>query len=373
MRIVPALLLASLAVGGGAALAGGGSQTKTDPCALATLEEVSEALDEEVGPGQNDGIGDCQYQGASGYSSEIQISVDENPGRAGFFDSQAAAGTMQRVDDIGDGALAFDSPAGFTQLLVLKGDVLLSVTLSSPRVKDRLEAASELARAAVDRLGTDAAMAKTPGLEALVGDWYADAGDTARGTTDRRLWSIEDSGHWRMTSAPEHSGFLAAQGGRWQVQSPQETFGGKYEIEDADHFSTTGDLEAEFERIPDGAMPEDVDPVLLGIWSNVGLTGNAPQGPLEAGLVGYWQAKGEKDGGPVVYVWRIGDGGYAVLTVVSTLEGELEADNGSLSVSPDEGDRFAASYKLLTRDIFETTDESGSIRWQRRGTGIIPD
>lgn len=101
---LPAALLFAAAP----ALAGGGSQTRTDPCALATVDEVADALQDQVGPGQNDGIGDCQYRGASGYQSQVQISVDENPGRAGFFDAQAAQVNMQPVEGIGDGALAFD-------------------------------------------------------------------------------------------------------------------------------------------------------------------------------------------------------------------------------------------------------------------------
>lgn len=372
MRLgLPAALLLALAAA--PAVAGGGSQTKTDPCALATLEEVADALEEDVGPGMNDGIGDCQYQGASGYSAQLQIGVDENEGRAGFFDSQAAAGMMKPIDDVGDGALYFDSPAGFTQLLVLKGDILMSITLSSGRVKDPLAAATELARAAVERLGTEASLAKIPGLEALVGRWYGNAGAPSSATTDRRSWEIDEDGRWRMTSAPELSGYLAAQDGVFRVESPRESWGGRYEIEDQDHISTSGDLAAEFTRIPDGAMPEGVDPALLGIWSGIGLTGNAPIGPIEATLVGYWQAKAEQDGAPVTYIWRINDQGYAVLTVVSTLEGELTAEGGVLEVSPDEGDGFTASYKVLSPDAFETSDETGSIRWGRRGTGIIPD
>jgi hypothetical protein len=377
MRTLAALFLASFALGFGApatpALAGGGNQTKTDPCALATLEEVADALEEEAGPGQNDGIGDCQYFGESGYSSQLQVSIDENAGRADFFASQAAAGMMKPLDDIGDAALFFDSPAGFTQVLVLKDEILMSITLSSPRVKDRLAAASELARAAAERLGTEASLARIPGLEALVGRWLADAGDPSSGSTDRRSWEIESSGRWRMTSAPELSGYLATDGDRWQVVSPRESWGGRYEIADEDHFSTSGDLEAEFARIPAGEMPGGVDPALLGIWSAVGLTGNAPRGPLDPALIGYWQATVEVNGTPVTYVWRINDEGYAVLTIVSTLAGELSAADGLLELSPDDGERFTASYKLLSPDHFETTDEAGSIRWGRRGSGIVPD
>lgn len=364
---VPALALAS------PALAGGGSQTRTDPCALATLEEIAAALGEEVGPGQNNGIGDCQYQGASGYSAQLQVGVDENAGRADFMASQEAAGMMKPLEDIGDRALYFDSPAGFTQVMVLKGEILMSITLSSPRVKDRVEAASELARAAVERLGTKASLAKIPGLEALVGRWYADAGAPSSATTDRRNWEIDEDGRWRMTSAPEISGFLAAKDGVFRVESPRESWGGDYEIEDQDHFSTSGDLEAEFTRIPDGAMPKGIDPSLLGIWSGIGLTGNAPIGPIEAVLVGYWEAAGEQDGLPVTYIWRINDQGYAILTIVSTMEGELTAEEGVLEVAPDEGDSFTATYKVLSPDAFETSDETGPIRWGRRGTGIVPD
>lgn len=352
--------------------AGGGFGTKTDPCALVTPDEVAEALGEPAGPAQNDTIGGCSFMGASsGWESQAAIGVDENPGRADFFAMQAGQPNMLPVEDVGDRAFAFDSPGGFTQVTVLKDETLLTVTVSSSRVKDRLGAATELARVAAERLGTEAALAKAPGLETMAGEWYSDAGDPSSGGTDIRVWVIEADGSWRMTSAPEHSGYLAAENDAWVMASPQEQLSGSYEIEDADHFSTAGDVEADWSRIPEGEMPKGVDPLFLGIWNRISLTGNAPTGPLEPGLVGYWQATGNEDIEETL-VWRISDGGLAFLTVVSTIRGELSVEDGQFELEPEDGETFEGTYQMRGPDILETTDALGTIRWQRRGTGIAP-
>lgn len=350
------------------ALAGGGAGQKNDPCLLVTPEEIGQALQDKVGPGQNSGVGDCSYRGASGYDSQATIQVDENPGRREFFASQAARGNVQRLD-IADGAFAFDSPAGFTAVTVLKGETLVTVTLSRPSLKQRAEATAALARQAAERLGTDAAAHREPGLEALVGEWYTDAGDPNRGTREVRRWVIEKDGGWTMTMAPEHAGMIVAQDGQWLVDSPQERFSGNYRPDGNNGLITQGDVAAEWKRVPDGARPEGVDSVFLGIWSQIPLGGMA-HGPVDPAMVGLWRAESDGDGAHTIMVWRIPPDGYAVLTLIVTVKGDLEADEGALEVSPDHGDSFKASYKFQGVDAFTTTDESGSFRWQRKGTGL---
>lgn len=352
------------------ALAGGGSNTKTDPCALVTADEVAAALQDRVGPGENDGIGDCNFRGASGYDSAAAIAVDENPGRRDFFESQAARGNVTRLDGIAEGAFAFDSPAGFTQVTLLKGETLATVTLSSPRLANRLEAAAALARAAAARLGTEAALAKEPGLEALVGEWFADAGDPARGTREVRRWVIEPDGRWTMTAAPEYGGMLVAENGRWLMDSPQESFSGSYDIGGADGFSTSGNVSADWSRVPDSRLPDGVDSAFLGIWSQIPLGGMA-RGPLDPALTGLWQARLDGDR-PSILVWRISEDGYAVLTEITTFEGRLTASAGKLEIEPAGSDAFEATYKVQSRDSFTTSDNAGSLQWQRRGTGLAP-
>ena len=88
--------------------ASGGAGTRTDPCALVTPDEIADALGEPPGPPQNDGIGGCNYMGSkSGWETQAAISVDENPGRADFFDAQASQGNRLTIDDLGDRAFAF--------------------------------------------------------------------------------------------------------------------------------------------------------------------------------------------------------------------------------------------------------------------------
>jgi hypothetical protein len=350
------------------ALAGGGANQKTDPCLLVTPQEIGEALQDQVGPGQNSGAGDCNYRGASGYDSQVSIAVDENPGRPEFFASQAARDNIQRFD-IADGAFAFDSPAGFTAVTVLKGETLVTITLSRPNLKRRLDATVALAEQAAVRLGTGAALHRESGLEALVGEWYTDAGDPNRGNREVRRWVIEKDGHWAMTMAPEHAGMIAAQGGHWEVDSPQEHFAGSYKANGKNRLTTEGDVAAEWIRIPDGARPEGVDSVFLGIWSQIPLGGMA-HGPIDPAMVGLWRAEVESDGAKTIMVWRIPPDGYAVLTPIVTVEGELEADEGTLKIEPNQGDGFQSSYKFQGSDAFVTTDESGSFRWQRKGTGL---
>jgi hypothetical protein len=358
----------SATLGTASALAGGGAGQKNDPCLLVTPDEIGQALQDKVGPGQNSGVGDCNYRGASGYGSQVSIQVDENPGRREFFASQAARGNVQHVD-IADGAFVFDSPAGFTAVTVLKGETMFSLTLSKPNLKQRADAAVALARQAAKRLGTDEAAHREPGLEALVGEWYTDAGDPNRGTREVRRWIIEKDGDWTMTMAPEHSGMIAAQDGQWQVDSPQEHFSGNYRPDGKDGLITQGDVAAEWKRVPDGAHPEGVDSVFLGIWSQIPLSG-MQHGPIDPAMVGLWRAESDSDGAHTIMVWRIPPDGYAILTLIVTIKGDLEADAGALEVSPDHGEDFKASYQFQGRDAFTTSDDSGSFRWQRKGTGL---
>lgn len=353
------------------ALAGGGSNTRTDPCALVTDAEIADALGEEADPGVNSGIGDCQFRGRSGYASTVSISVDENPGRRAFFESQAARGNVTTVENIGDGAFAFQSTAGFIQITVIKGETMMTVMVAGGNRPDLMAATTDLARQAAERLGTEAVLAKVPGLEALVGRWLGDAGDPARGNRDMRSWVIEADGSWVMTSAPEHGGILSAQDGQWRMESLQESFAGTYEIEDEDSFSTSGAIEAEWTRVADGDAPAGIDPDFLRIWTQAP-PGNTPAGPVEPTMIGLWQATLEGAASPTILVWRIPPAGFAALSEIITLSGELSAENGEMELLPETGEPIAVTYRLQGLDAFLTADEAGTIRWQRRGTGLAP-
>ncbi len=359
------------AAGSSIALAGGGSNTKTDPCALVTGAEVAEALGEQPGPGENDGIGDCEYRGESGYASTVTISVDENAGRRDWFLSQKTRDNVAPVADVGEDAFVFVSSAGFVQITALKGETLVTVMVAGGSHPDRVAATTDLARRAAERLGTAAAMARIPGLEALAGRWYGDAGGSAWGTRDMRSWVIEADGNWTMTMAPEHAGFLTAQDGQWRMDSPREGFAGTYEIAGADRLSTSGDVAADWTRVPDGEEPPGVDPDFLGIWTQIPLGGMA-HGPLDPAVIGLWRATLDGPERPSVLVWRIGAAGYSVLTEIITVSGDLSAENGEMKFIPADGEPIALTYQFQGRDAFVTTDDTGTIRWQRRGTGLVP-
>ena len=370
MRVSLAAMLLTAAAQS-AALAGGGSNTRTDPCALVTAAEVAKALGEEAGPGENGGIGDCQFRGRSGYSSSVSISVDENPGRRAFFESQAARGNVTAISDVGDGAFAFQSSAGFIQITVIKGETMMSVMVAGGNHSDLMAATTDLARQAAERLGTEAVLAKVPGLEALVGRWLGDAGDPARGNRDMRSWVIEADGSWVMTSAPEHGGILSAQDGEWRMESLQESFAGTYEIEDEESFSTSGGIEAQWTRVAEGDAPAGIDPDFLRVWTQ-SPPGTTPGGSVEPTMIGLWQATLEDAASPTILVWRIPPAGFAALTEIITLSGELSAENGRMELLPGTGEPIAVTYRLQGPDAFLTTDEAGTIRWQRRGTGLAP-
>jgi hypothetical protein len=355
-----------------AAIAGGGSNTRTDPCALVTADEVKRALGETAATGQNNGIGDCLYRGASGYNTSVTISVDENPGRRDYFDAQLGRDNITVIDDIGDGAFAFESSAGFVQITAIKGETLVSVMISGGQRPDLLRATTELAGHAAARLGTEAVLAKVPGLEALVGRWMADAGDPSRGNREMRSWVIAEDGSWSLTMAPEYLGMLTAENGNWRMESQQENFGGGYEIDDADSFTTSGDVAAEWTRVADGEEPEGIDPDFLGIWTRIPLGGMA-QGPLDPALVGLWQATLDGPRMPTILVWHIGPAGWSTLTEVISVTGELSAENGQMEMRLGDEPPLNVTYQFQGRDAFLTNDPSGAIRWQRRGTGLAPN
>ena len=179
---IPFLMLALMSAS--PVLAGGGANQKTDPCLLVTPAEIGQALQDKVGNGQNSGAGDCNYRGASGYDSQVTVAVDENPGRAEFFASQASQSNAKRFD-IADGAYAFDSPAGFTSVTLLKGQTLVTITLSKPNLARRVDAAVALAKQAAARLGTEAAAHREPGIEQRGLDLRG-----RRAGRTRSIWSI---------------------------------------------------------------------------------------------------------------------------------------------------------------------------------------
>jgi hypothetical protein len=165
---------------------------------------------------------------------------------------------------------------------------------------------------------------------------------------------------------------LTAENGSWRMESQQQSLGGEYEIADEGGFTTTGDVTAEWSRVADGEDPEGIDPDFLGIWTQVPLGGMA-QGPLDPALVGLWQATLDGPRTPSIVVWRIGPAGWSTLTEVVSMTGELSAENGKMEMRFGDEPPLAVTYQFQGRDAFLTTDASGTIRWQRRGTGLAPN
>lgn len=183
---------------------------------------------------------------------------------------------------------------------------------------------------------------------------------------------IKADGSSVMTAAPEHVGMLTARDGQWKMESLQEIFAGAYEIDGEDSFSTTGDITARWTRVMEGQAPDGIDPDFLKIRAQVP-PGSTPVGTVESQLIGLWQATPEGAASPTILVWRIPAAGFAALTEVVTASGQLSAENGKMTMNLDNGSTIATDYLLQGPDAFITTDESGRIRWQRRGTGVVPD
>jgi len=349
------------------------SEAETDPCALVTQAEAAAALGGPVTRGESDRIGGCVYRLQRLSQDQVSVKVDEGPGRdrKGYFERERRRTNVVAVPGVGDGAFAFVSPIGFVQVSFRKGDALLDVTLTSRQHADALATASRLAKAGADRLGTSAARATQPGIEAFAGNWHARIEDRRSGVSVQFL-TVRPDGGYAMTVAVEEQAFVVADRGQWGLGVSGGAIQGGYVLSGRGAMTTTGALVARWTRVPDGRQPSRVDPALLGLWTGIPLTGNRQPGPLDPGLVGLWEGQGTVDGAPVELVWRIAPAGLSVLTTVYAQPGRLEAADGRIVFLPTRGETSTGTYRFAGRDQFETTVDGQTIRWQRRGTGFAP-
>lgn len=150
-----------------------------------------------------------------------------------------------------------------------------------------------------------------------------------------------------MLSAPQWAGFITADRGTWRLEKPRSTIQGSYKAQGEDVFSTTGEIKAEWARIPAKTRAARVDydllqPMLTSAGVGAGATQRAPVDPA---LIGIWEGQGTKDGVPVELVWMIFPNGASGIVWVMTQEGRLETQQERLRFVTTSVERVKGRHK----------------------------
>ncbi|MCP5368239.1 MAG: hypothetical protein H6907_16240 [Hyphomicrobiales bacterium] len=376
-----ARLLCLLSLAGMALPAAAG---QLDPCQLLTQDEVSRALGTPANPGVVGGLsrrgseivgGQCSYRAANNPVTQVSISLDAYPGldKAKSYDLSCRNATVKDMAGVGRGACAFVSPGGFVNLTVLADGALLRLTLSGRGIADPLAAVTELGRAAAGRQGSGAAVARVPGLEALLGTWTIHPPALSPRTTGsaRAVINVRDKGNWSLREAEDRQGVMVARDGKFLLSAGDLRLEGTYKPDGDRVMVVDGLLKVRLDRMPCGQAPWLVDPDLLRRFGGPART-LVPKATPDPAWAGLWQGPGYLGGRAVTVLLYVLATGEARLMLVYDREGRLSAEDGRLVYEPNLERRVEGRYTVHDPDTLEVTLPSGTAVWKRRPYGAQP-
>jgi hypothetical protein len=151
--LMAAMFLSLTACGSSSASSGSGRPSPYgamgDVCSLVTASEVGGIVGETVVPAKIDfhGVPTCKYAAGSDFI-QTSVVVEQSPqtAQASFHAIQGKA--ARSVPGVGDAA-AFDTIATLT---VLKGNVILGITVQVGKVSDQVSAEKQIAQLLIGRL-----------------------------------------------------------------------------------------------------------------------------------------------------------------------------------------------------------------------------
>lgn len=266
----------------------------------------------------------CQYGLAGRRDQSLGLMVDESPARnVRQFMDNLRRNRRTAIDDLGDEAYLFDSPAGMASLDIRVGDTLLQFTLSGPHT-GRDTTLVRLARQALDRLaGGDAVIADAAPDRKLVGQWTAAHGDW------RLLLTVRVDRALTLSAARVEHLVLGSDGEHWHLvdRARRDVHAGTYRWQ-GDGFTTGGAIEGAWRRVlagqDDHAVPA---PLLLdsGIGGERPALGASPwpRLALDDRLPGLWQGQGRTNRVDATLLWRIRADAPSTLVTVVTGRGEV--------------------------------------------------
>ena len=344
-------------------------------CLVVTEAEIELALGTPVMQGERQNDQQCLYHGKK--NPQETVLVELTPGTGGekksLFNSERMKSDRTLIPGIGDGAFTFRSPVGGIQLTFMKGDALVTLSLSSFKQGNPLDAVTNLAKVAANRLTARLAVpgqasmgaGLTASASQSAGDWY---GCLPVGMMfGKGHLTITDRGEWTMTTAVLSPGTLVADRGRWQVESFQDILHGTYHLGGKESFSTTGILSINWDRLPKNQPPSRFDRTLFqalnGMPHKIAVK-RLP--PVEPALVGTWEGSAKFVDHQEEFIWTITAGNLSEFYRATLQTGRLEQDNDQYRLVVPQGKSPALAIRFPSKDQMELTDPSGSVsQWTK--------
>ncbi|MET0514434.1 MAG: hypothetical protein ABW047_03770 [Nitrospiraceae bacterium] len=373
-RSLRSLLLSTL-------LAGCSAQTDAvsqhiNACLLVTEAEVEIAIGTPVTAPEKRSNTQCLYHAKANPDDTVVVEIDQNTGKQkkGQFNDERLKTKGTLISGIGDGAFTLPSPLGGIQLTFMKGDALVTLTLTSARHGTPFEALTNLAKSAAHRLAAqlplgdvspEAVAAALPAPK-WTGDWY---GCIPIGLLNAKgHLSLTDSGDWSLTTAVIAPGMLTATRGHWQVDSFQDILHGTYQLAGKEIFSTTGILNVKWNRVPKGQSPTRFDATLYksltGIPHKIAVK-RLP--PVEPGMVGTWEGSARFVDHQEEFVWTITPGNVSEFYKSVLWTGRIEHDGDSLRLVVVPTKTAPFQFKVVNGEALDLTDSEGTVsQWNRK-------
>jgi hypothetical protein len=345
-------------------------------CLVVTEAEIELALGIPVTKGERHNDQQCLYHAKR--NADETVLVELTPGSGGekksLFNSERMKSDRTLLSGIGDGAFTFRSPVGGVQLTFMKGDALVTLSFSSAKHGNPLDAVTNLAKAAAARMPSRLTIAGPTSLGAAVlgtsafpsaGDWY---GCLPVGLLyGKGRLTITERGDWTMTTAVVSPGTMVAERGQWQVESYQEILHGTYQLNGKESFSTTGILSINWDRLAKSQPPSRFDRTLFQALSGMPQKVAVKRLPaVDPALVGSWEGSAKFVDHQEEFVWTITPGNVSQFYRATMQSGRLEQDGDTFKLVTQQGKSPAPAIRILESDKMELTDSSGTVsQWTR--------
>ncbi len=154
-----------------------GTVRHIDACALLTAADAAALIGSAASADPGHLVAStwgCAWQAPGDNARHVSLVVDDNPHRdaAGYIDKRLVGGRTA-IDELGDRAVLFDSPAGVASLDILLDETLLQLSLARPG-GGRADDIVTLGRQVVSRFGEGHGISEEAGpLAKVQGTWIA--------------------------------------------------------------------------------------------------------------------------------------------------------------------------------------------------------
>jgi hypothetical protein len=349
-------------------------------CLLVTEAEVEIAIGTAVTAPEKRSDTQCLYHAKVNPDDTVVVEIDRNSAKEnkGHFNDERLKTKGTLISGIGDGAFTLPSPLGGIQLTFMKGDALVTLTLTSARHVIAFEAVMNLAKSAAHRLTAQlplgdvspGVVASVPSTSKWAGDWY---GCIPVGLLNAKGHvNLTDSGAWSLTTAVISPGMLTADRGHWQVDSFQDILHGTYQLAGKETFLTTGILSVKWEKVAKGRVPSRFDRILYK-----SLTGSPHKiavkrlPPVEPALIGTWEGAAKFMDRQEEFVWTITSGNVSEFYKAVLWSGRIEQTGEVLRlvVVPTKAAPF--QFKVVSDQALDLTDSDGTVsQWSRKDSRL---